>query len=628
MNKRWVGSTMVRDPADPDRIVVAGTIDGVFESTDNGRTWRDVGLKDVHPNDVDIDYANPDRIWVTAGGFRDWTAEAYKQGQTVDADGKLVLEAGLYRTGDGGETWRQLAGPDADVWQVLQDPSDAGVLYAITKNQARVERSTDGGETWHPFDDGLPRGGVDGEAWRPSETRFQILSAGPDFVVLGSSNGGFYRLDAGAQVWQKVEREAVDAPAGWWGYSEDGRLDPPFFDAASSLHVSPHDPDHWLVTDWFSVWQSRDAGRTWTWTTDGIENTYAQNLEQDPSDPDVVHLALADVGYFRSTDGGRTFDGRTRDSDVSNNPRGLAVPASQTSRLYATSCQFPGGGWWAGQVFVSDDKGVTWRVSPMTGLPEMGMSAAHGNTIVADDDRPDEVLLCVSGPVGGGSVGGPVGDGAGGIYQSVDAGDTWARQDLGLPAGRAFFREEIFNGGDDLAVGVGGATVAIDYDQNDPPGPGRVWHRPPGGRFTEAATPPIMPNDVRADPFTPGRFYLAAVEAGMFRSDDGGRTWHKLDQPAATPGAFNITVDRVVPGRLAASTSHGMILSTDGGDTWTELDRSIPFRVGSGMGAFAGDHLVVGTGGSGVFWIDVSDPAAVRADPADPHYDTRPVGGR
>ena len=63
----------------------------------------------------------------------------------------------------------------------------------------------------------------------------------------------------------------------------------------------------------------------------------------------------------------------------------------------------------------------------------------------------------------------------------------------------------------------------------------------------------------------------------------------------------------MVPGRLAVGTLRGVILSRDGGDTWEVLDQRLPGRVGWNKGAFAGDRLVVGSGGMGCFWIDVGE---------------------
>ena len=596
---RWAGSTMVRHAADPDRLAVAGTLDGVWTSADNGETWREAGMKGVHPRDLDVDRANPDRMWLVAGAFDDYVADEYKAGFPVE-DGKIRLPGGLHRTTDGGATWHRLADGAADFWQVIQDPTDGDVLYGIAGDQQAVRRSTDGGDSWQPFADGLILS-EGGPSWQPSEGNYQILAVAENDVIIGSSSGTLYRLDRDAGRWDKIECEGVTFPDDWWGATPAEPVFGPTgfhhqFQATCSLSVDPTDDQHWYMTDWYSIYESNDAGRTWAWSTEGIEDTYVQELEQDPSDPSVVHTGLADIGYFRSTDGGRRFLGRTSDTIITNNVRSLSVPASMPTRVYATANPPPGGGWWAGFVFISDDKGVNWRPSPMTRLPEMSEGGHHANTVLALDDAPDTVYLCVSGTVE---------PGGGGLYRSDDGGESWAYQEVGLPTGETFFRENIWGGGQDLAVSPDGSTVAIKHTHADNPAEGNVWFKPARADGFTPVPGVFDPQDVKADPHAAGRFYLAARDGGLFCSDDGGESWEKLDLPAETPGAINITIDRVVPGRLAVSTNDGFALSTDGGDSWRALDRAIPHRVKFGMGAFAGDHLVVGTGGSGLFWIEV-----------------------
>ena len=605
---RWSGSTMARHAGDPDRLAVAGTIDGVWTSADNGETWREAGMKGVHPRDLDVDRADPDRMWIVAGAFEDYVADEYKPGFPVE-DGKLRLPGGLHRTDDGGATWERLADEAADFWQVIQDPTDADVLYAITDGQGRVRRSGDGGATWSEFAEGLTLA----DAALPSHPVaecYQILATAGEGVIVGSAVGDLYRLDRDAGRWDKIVAEAVEVPDDWWGATRD---DPVYgsdwidvFKATCSLSVDPNDAERWYMTDWYSIYETRDGGRTWRWSTEGLEDTYVQELEQDPSDPRVVHAGLADIGYFRSEDGGRRFLGRSNDAVVTNNVRSLSVPASRPERVYAASCEVPGGGWWAGIIFASDDKGVTWRRTAMNGLPEMSEGGHHGNTVLALDDEPDAVYLCVSGPVG---------PGGGGLYRSDDGGESWAYQDVGLPAGEAFFRENIWGGGQDLAVSPDGSMVATKHTHENNSAEGNVWFKPAGSAKFEKAPGTFDPQDVKADPHADGRFYLSARGSGLFRSDDGGATWRELDLPAGTPVPANVIVDRVVPGRLAVSTSDGFALSTDAGDSWRALDKSVPHRVQFGMGAFAGDRLVVGTGGSGLFWIDVGEPAATQGDP-------------
>ena len=605
--ERWTGNTLQRDANDPDRIVTVATGGGAYESRDNGRTWQNIGLHDRFPLDLVLDATNASRLWVAAGAFDDYL---HRPGE---AEAKVVqFEGGLFRTTDGGDHWEQLASAPPDVIEIEQDPDAADTLYAIGRNRARLYVTRDGGESWEELVDGLQQAeNPDASRWEPDDEKYQILTATPSGIYCGSAVGTLYELDPQAGSWRKVEREAIHPPAGWWGHLEGQTTDdgaPAYnnvFSAASSLTVSPADPDVWFMTDWYSIWRTDDAGRTWTWATEGMEDTYVQTVDSVPGRPDVVLAGLADIGYFRSVDGGSTFVSRSSQRGITNNVRSLTIPKADPSRVYGTACQQPGGAWWAGLPYRSDDNGVTWRPLPTRGLPELSNDAHHANTILADDGDADRVWLCVSKALG---------EGAGGLYESTDGGETWQWLDVGLPEGVDFFRHEIWGGGDDLAVGPDGASVAISFAFQNGAGNDKVWHRPAGAdRFAQARFDG-WPRDVKADPFTPGRFYLATENGPAYRSDDGGATWSPMPLPADASNAFNLIVDRDTPGRLAASTNNGHVLSTDGGDTWQVLDRAIPHRVGFGMGCFAGNRLVVGTGGSGIFWIDVSEPEAVVAD--------------
>ena len=110
------------------------------------------------------------------------------------------------------------------------------------------------------------------------------------------------------------------------------------------------------------------------------------------------------------------------------------------------------------------------------------------------------------------------------------------------------------------------------------------------------------PFGVSADPHHAGRFNIGVKSSGLYRSDDGGQTWRKLN----APGVSYLEIDGIKPDRIAAGTIDGVLLSRDGGETWVALDKNLPARVEWLELAFAGDRLLVGTGGSGVFWIDLS----------------------
>ena len=610
------GVVLVRDGRDPDRLLAGASLDGLFESRDAGLTWAKIGGDGFDGRVIgDVDLAPDGRIWVTAVALDDWVADEYKPLVTLGDDGKARAPGGFWRSDDGGETFVELDAPGLD--EVVQDPLDPDTLYGLA-GVSRVVRSTDAGETWHDFAAGLAAGPEEADDWNPQPWKYRALAAGPDFLVIASMKGEVYRLDAGGEgPWQPVEREAVVVPDDWWG----GTFDAPGLSgwphslkAAATVVIDPNDADRWWLTDWFSLWRSPDAGRTWHWSARGIEDTYVQAVEGDPSDGSIVHAGLADVGYFRSADAGASFRGLSRDTLIANNVWSIAVPEADPRRVYATSNAPHGGGWYANALFVSDDRGLTWREATLGGdFPAKTAKSYHGfaqvppgehnlKTVVADDD-PDRVWLAVAGEVG---------PREGGVYFSDDAGETLAFAGAGLPAGEPFFRETGWQVGDVLAVATGEAQVALSNQEGRP---ARLFRRDSGDAPYEEVAVEVEGEmmEVKADPFEAGRFWLAVRgdRGGLFRSDDGGATWDKIDQPAETPGAAQIVLDRRVPDRLAVSTANGVIYSQDAGRTWARLagGGTLTDRSYWNMGCFAGPaeapRLVVGTGGSGLFHLDL-----------------------
>jgi hypothetical protein len=563
---RWAGVLLARDPHEPQAVLAAAAGEGVFLSGDGGESWQACGLQGIYSTDVCFDPARGERAWVCSRPAETWVSGESRR-----------LTGGLFRSEDGGRTWQKLL--DDSPTELLPDPRDAGRLYGILRERPHV--SLDAGAAWRELPEGLPPGPAEGNT---AENQFNSLAAGPGFVLTASTKGTFYRLPGGAERWEKVQRSGIEevyCGERWFGQST-GR----FGSALSSILVDRRDPTHWFFTDWFALYQSFDAGRDWKLTMDGIECTVLHCLTQDPSDPGVVHLGMADNGYFCSEDGAERFWNVDWQKGISNNVKCIALSPALPGRLYAVGCRT--WEWESNQVFVSIDRGRTWTRSPMLGLPDV--EAHHANSIEADPADPYTVYLCVSGEVG---------PQAGGVYRSADGGKSWAWMGAGLPAGQALFAHDIWGVGREIAAGADGSLVCVSRDR------WKAFRWDASGGAWGDVTPPLRasPNCVAADLLRPGRFFLAAD--GVYVSGDGGKTWEQT---------FDARVEHVVADgaradRVAAATSDGVVLSVDGGRTWTMLDKSLPNRVYCRV-AFVGDRLVVGTGGNGAFWMPLSPEAA------------------
>lgn len=558
-NQRADGYVLVASPTDATTLYFGALLTGLYRSDDAGQTWKHLGPDNVDPRDLVIDRSNPKRIWLNSARLNDDKAKA---------------AAALFLSEDGGENWQSIC--DAPPREMIQDPTDAAILIGLAGKQ-QVVRSKDGGRTWESDSAGLPpykNGARD-------DGNFGAMNVSRGNVIIGSFGGVFYRLDAKTNTWEKIVCEGVDEGS-WWGKMQKGSYQH-FGSAMGFVGVDPHDPDHWAFTDWYALYQTFDAGKHWKLTIDGVEMTVVHTVVQDPGDPKVVHVGVADLGYFRSVNDGETFSWARE--GISNNIKCVSVCKARPGRVYATGPQ--NSDWFANQVFVSDDGGQKWHRASDAGLPDM--TKARCNTVAVNPGNPDEVYLTVSTETN---------PGGGGVYKSGDAGQSWTWLGEGLPAGQRLFHADIWVVGPELAVSADGSMVAISIDHKQT----FTWNRQ-GMKWHEIKLPGTAPHAVVADPSVKGRFYLAAREGGLLRSDDGGETWTRI----STADAHEVAVDCQDSRRVAVITGTGVLYSQDGGSKWLSVGKNLPYRAGRNVVAFAGDRIVVGTGGSGVFWLSVRD---------------------
>ncbi|MGE5612598.1 MAG: WD40/YVTN/BNR-like repeat-containing protein [Bacillota bacterium] len=562
---RNAGVILARHPKDPDTVLAAAIDTGIWRSTDNGRTWTPIGPKGVNPTDLRYDHAQPERVWFCANPL-----DAYVNHEP------RTLTGGFFRSEDAGKTWKKIG--DESPTEILQDPKVPTRLYGIFKSRL-IKTSADAGDSWQDFSQGLPTDPDNGALF--SEHRFHALAAGPDFLLTASARGTIYRLNCGDSTWTKVQRQSVDE-GDWFGRMQTGDFQH-FGADIGSIIVDPNDDDHWFFTDRYAVYQTSDAGKTWQLTIHGLEGTIIHQLLQDPSDPAVVHMSMANNAYFKSTDGGKSF----RQVDIPGpctNVKDLALSPKLPARVYAVGADNTE--WKSNQLYVSIDSGETWHSAPMIGLPDM---ASHRcNSVAVDPANPYTVYLTVSGEVA---------YNAGGPYRSTDGGKTWTWIGQGLPENAKFYRHDIWVTGREIAAGPDGTLVTLSQDNS------LVYRYDPKAQaWTKADVKPRgKPFSVVADPLQKGRYYLSG-ETGIFRTKDSGLTWDRVCDREVT----HVAVDLAAPNRAAASTADGVLLSRDGGDTWAMLDKSLPDRVRNNMPAFAGERLVVGSGGSGCFWMPLS----------------------
>ncbi len=557
---RWTGLLIARDARNADRVLIAGEGDGVWQSLDNGSTWAKLGLEGLHPTDLKLD-ASGQKIWLCARPYKGWMGGK-----------QMELGAGFFTSQDSGKTWRKIA--DEAPIELGVAPWDGSLLGIF--EQKYLRRSVDGGATWSEFGQGLPQLKAGERPAMLDERSFQALDSGPDFWVTASTKGTFYRRGRNEAQWSQVQRQGVvenyegepwlSRMGTGWGQH--------FGSALGSIIIDPRNPKSWFFTDWYAIYHSMDAGRNWSLSMDGVEVTVLHTLVQDPSDPAVVHLGMADNGYLWSENGGVRFDSPHQQSNM----KGLALSPAQPNRVYGVGD--PGNGQWkSNTVWVSIDRGHSWQAAPSRGLPDP--DKFNRNSIAVDPKDPLRVYV---------SMAGAVKEGEGGVYESRDGGASWQWIGAGLPRSK-YFTSDIWGIGPELAVAEDGTLVAASRDTG-----ALYFRRPNAASWQKSGTDIGGPWSLFTSP--DGSVWAGCAGNGVWRSVDGGATWtqkSKID-------ARYVAVDLAHAGRIAIGASDGVRLSTDGGSTWQVAGAELPYKVYP-LVAFAGERLLAGTAGSGAFWM-------------------------
>jgi len=262
--------------------------DGIYKSTDAGKTWTHLGLRDGQQiPQIAVDPRNPDHLLVAVAGHPYGPNE----------------ERGVFRSTDGGRTFQKVLYKDENTGaaDVLIDPSNSEIAYASLWEAREgpwengswngtgggIFKSTDGGKTWQQLIKGLPEGIV--------QANLAIAPSSPNrlFGSVATTRGvGLYRSDDGGESW--VIATTDPRPAARIG---GGDLPVP--------KIDPKNPDV-IYSASVVTWKSIDAGKTWTGIRGAPGGDDYQNVWINPNNTDIILLG-SDQGAIITVNGGKSW---------------------------------------------------------------------------------------------------------------------------------------------------------------------------------------------------------------------------------------------------------------------------------------------------------------------------------
>jgi photosystem II stability/assembly factor-like uncharacterized protein len=619
--------------ADPRSQVSYG--DGMYKSTDAGKTWTHIGLdKSVHIGTVIVDPRDPNRVFVAVlGNF--YAANP---------------ERGVYRSLDGGQTWQKVLWKGADVGAIglAFDPDNAQIVYATLWATRRppwsvyppsngpgagIYESTDGGTTWKPLKQGLPTQGVGkiGIAVAPSDPNRV-------YAIVDAKKGGLYRSDDAGATWKLMDSEARIWGRGWYfdrvtvdpknenrlyvmntstyrstdgGQSFEAIKGAPGGDDYHELWVNPGDPDRMVLSSDQGTIVSVDGARSWSsWNNQPTGQYYGVSI--DNQRPFWVHGPMQDSGgHSAASDvlSGRVTYQYWEHTCTGGESNDVAADPLSDSELY-------GLGFAGGPTKCDMLTGTSQSISPLLAYP--GEVFRHDWTTPVAFSSANKHAFYFANQY---------------LWQTTDGGATWekispdlSREHPGIPrtldpttAADTTYDQRTAGPRWGVIYTIAPSPMQADtlWTGTDD---GLIWVTHDDGKHWSDVTPKsVTPWSkvimVDASHFDANVAYAAIdrhrlndYTPHLLRTRDGGKTWREVDD-GLPPDAY-VQAVKQDPGRrgmLWAGTTVGVYVSFDEGDHWQSLRLNMPL-VEIRDFAFHGNSVAIATFGRSLWVLDDLDP--------------------
>ncbi len=678
-------------PHEAGPMFVACDMGGVYRSANGGRTWTMLDkrqLRDAHRGPVLFHPAYHGWMWAGGAGqlkmSRDggvswkpvnpnqpWGSEPVTALAMDEQDPKTLFVGttfGAYRTTDNGITWTRCAGITGTAIGFCVDPTTPpGSRIVVAATTEGIWRSDSSGARWQASAAGLPwkrpagfcwggsansgrivmyatvetrrtAAGTDGGVYRSADhgtTWQRVMGAGintetaraddwgsgdlpqyghlamartaPDTVYVTARGTGYwpphhdtiYRTDDAGRRWRAVAfgdpRGAAsgigsNVAGGWiategvWGGWNGGHGGLAVHPKHPEVAVFTNDGEAYRTDDggatWRSIYGEPDATRGTPTRTSGLEVTSVWDVAFDQGTRGRVWLCAADIGLLRSDDGGGSWRWAARTSPWKNTCYQLATDPDTKDVVWgAWSDQHDLPHWTqlagpvgGGGVCRSVDGGWTWTPAGK-GLPN-----GPCTSVVLDPKSPKPGRILYTAIFGTG------------VFRTSDGGATWkpTESQPGFEGNRHVYRLWIRKNGA-LDCVVTGKRIGDNF-----PVPGGLYRSQDGGRTWKELTATLTvrwPGDAVTDPGNGDRIWLAQSSVprfgggGIWFTGDGGTTWKRQLAPEDLPQelesydhALFLTADPHAPGTLYAGiTTHGLWKTTDGGKKWAEV-KGLPHR--------------------------------------------------
>jgi photosystem II stability/assembly factor-like uncharacterized protein len=599
--------------------------EGVFKSTDAGKTWKYVGLKETQQiSRVRIDPKNPDIVYVGAQGHV-WGPNP---------------ERGVYKTTDGGKTWRKVLfrNDSTGITDLELDPFNPQTIYAAFWEAYRepwklvsggagsgIFKSTDGGEHWTEItrNPGLPKGIIGNIGITASPAKQGRL-----WAIIEADSGGVFRSDDGGATWTKTNSDRSLRQRAWY---------------YTRIFADPKNADEVYVTN-VGFNRSTDGGKTFR----SIRTPHGDNHDLWIASNDTDRMIEAnDGGATVTTDGGKTWTPEYQATGqfyhvvtTTHFPYRVCGAQQDRSTLCGPSRKEGGigvsdwydvGGGESGYIAVRPDSpnvvfagsygGLLTRFDANTGLSR-NVNPWPDNPMGHDAKDPKyrfqwtfPIMLSPHNP-------NVLYMGSNVVFRTTDEGQHWT------PISPDLTRH------DPRTLGASGGPITKDQTSveyyatvfaiaESPVTAGVIWAgsddglinvtRDNGKTWTNV-TPKGLPEWTRISIIEPSHYsagtaYVAAnryqlddMQPYLYKTTDYGKTWTKIvNGIPATEFTRSIREDPVRRGLLFAATEREVWVSFNDGANWQSLRRNMPLVPVHDLAIKDGD-LIAATHGRG-FWI-------------------------